>query len=98
MGRDAAPGWGQPPQREAAWTGHSSRDSGRPPTDLRKVVANPGISAGSTVASCWLRLVPWTAVKKHAEDLTHRLATLDIGSHINTAPQLRPKVAAQCRL
>src|SRR5215471_4355000 len=83
MARDAAPVRCNPRQRSEAWTGHSSRDRGRHPTDTSKVVPNPRISAGSTVAYCWLRLFPCTEVKKHDADLKSRLAVLDIGSHIN---------------
>jgi Transposase IS116/IS110/IS902 family len=56
MGRDAAPVWCHPRRREAAWPGHSSRERGRHPTEASTVVTNPRISAGATVAECWLRL------------------------------------------
>jgi len=59
------------------------------------VVANPRISAGSTVASYWLRLCRCTKGKKHDEDLKKWLTTLDIGSHINAGPQLLPEAGAQ---
>src|SRR4030095_2269069 len=63
IGRDAAPVWCNPRQREEAATGHSSRDRGRDPTEASKVLANPRISAGSTVAYCWLRLCRCTEDK-----------------------------------
>src|SRR5262249_44918535 len=90
MGRDAAPVRGNPRQREEAGTGHTRRDRGRHPTDTRKVVPNPRLFAGSTVAYCWLRRFRCTEVKKHDEDLKNRLAPLDIGSHINAALQAPP--------
>ena len=49
---------------------------------------NPRISAGSTVASSWLRLFRGTKGKKHDADLKKSLPTLDIGSHINARPEL----------
>src|SRR5882724_6950818 len=56
IGRDAAPVWCHPRQREEASKGHSSLEGGRHPTEARQVVANPRIAAGSTVGSDWLRL------------------------------------------
>src|SRR5262245_61722636 len=39
IGRDAAPVWWNPRQRDEARRGHSSRERGRPPTEARKVGA-----------------------------------------------------------
>jgi len=50
---------------------------------------NPRISAGSTVASDWLRLFPCTKEKKHHAELKKVRPTLDIGSHINVKAQSR---------
>jgi hypothetical protein len=55
------------------------------------VVLNPRIAAESTVASYWLRLLQCTTYKKQDADLKKLFTTLDIGSHINAAPQLCPK-------
>jgi transposase len=51
IGKDAAPVWCHPRRRAEAGKGHSSRERGRHPTEARKVVINPRISAGSTVVS-----------------------------------------------
>ena len=68
IGRDAAPVWCHPRQREEARRGHSRLDRGRPPTEASQVVANPRIAAGSTVGSSWLRRFRCTADKKPHED------------------------------
>jgi hypothetical protein len=56
IGRDAAPVWCHPRQREEASRGHSSLDRGRHPTEARQVGATPRIAAGSPVGASGLRL------------------------------------------
>jgi hypothetical protein len=70
-------------------------DGGRHPTDASQVVANPRISAGSTVVSDWLRLFRCTQNKKHHDDLTKLLPTLDIGSRSNAGRQRQPEAGTQ---
>jgi hypothetical protein len=62
------------------------------------VVLNPRIAAGAPVASYWLRLFQCTTGKKYDADLKKLFTSLDIGSHINARPQLRPKAVAKRRL
>jgi hypothetical protein len=60
--------------------GYACRESGRHPTDARKVVPNPRRAAGSPVVCYWLRLCQCTEVKKYHEDLKIRcqLLTLEV--------------------
>src|SRR5215468_6186633 len=95
IGRDAAPVWGHPRRRSEAVTGHSSRDRGRHPTEARKVGANPRISAGSTVAYCWLRLCRCPEDKNIMKTSKNLRTTLDIGSHINATRQARLTAGAR---
>src|SRR5262245_53559301 len=66
--------------------------------DASKVVANPRISACSTVVFYWLWLFRSTKGKNEDADVQKWLPTLDIGSHINARLHLRPEAGAQRRL
>jgi hypothetical protein len=61
----------------------SCLDRDRDPTDTSKVVANPRIAAGATVASSWLRLFPGTQENKHPADLKKLQPTLDSGAVVS---------------
>ena len=72
----AAPVWGHPRPRSAAWTGSAGRERGWPPTAARQVGANPPSAAGSPVVSSWLRLCRGTEDETPHADLTKRCSPL----------------------
>jgi hypothetical protein len=95
IGRDAAPVWCHPRQREEAGKGHSSLDRGRHPTDASQVVPNPRIAAGSTVGFTGpvsFHVQRSRTIMKPSKKLS---PTVDIGSHINAMAQPRPSVASK---
>ena len=90
----AAPVWGHPRPRSAAWTGSAGRERGWPPTAARQVGANPPSAAGSPVVSSWLRLCRGTEDETPHADLTKRcspLLTSEVIATLGVSHCQRPK-------